>query len=348
MNHPGEIRTLVGIAEPEVRVWTNVGDAHLGFFASRGRDRRRQGGDPRAAPRPTDVLVANADDARVMARAPAFRRTRRDVRHRTARRRARQSRVEHARPRRHARATCARRPATFDVETPLLGAGNLRERPRGDGGRGARSTCRSTTIARARRDAAAGASPRRAAAAARRRHADRRLLQLQSGGAEARRSRPSPPRPAARARSPCSARCWSSATHARALHEECGRAAAAAGLELLIAVGGAPARALADAARGAGMPRSRRRTSRRATRPPTVGAAARPARRSRARQGLARHRHRRRRGAAEGGVRLMLYHLLYPLHDAARGAERDALHHVPHRRREPHGAGDRPVARARG
>ena len=34
MNHPGEIRTLVGIAEPEVRVWTNVGDAHIGFFAS--------------------------------------------------------------------------------------------------------------------------------------------------------------------------------------------------------------------------------------------------------------------------------------------------------------------------
>ena len=34
MNHPGEIRTLVGIAEPEVRVWTNVGDAHLGFFES--------------------------------------------------------------------------------------------------------------------------------------------------------------------------------------------------------------------------------------------------------------------------------------------------------------------------
>ena len=34
MNHPGEIRTLVDIAEPDVRVWTNVGDAHLGFFDS--------------------------------------------------------------------------------------------------------------------------------------------------------------------------------------------------------------------------------------------------------------------------------------------------------------------------
>lgn len=34
MNHAGELRTLVSIAEPDVRVWTNVGDAHLGFFAS--------------------------------------------------------------------------------------------------------------------------------------------------------------------------------------------------------------------------------------------------------------------------------------------------------------------------
>ncbi|PYR02054.1 MAG: UDP-N-acetylmuramoyl-tripeptide--D-alanyl-D-alanine ligase, partial [Acidobacteria bacterium] len=34
MNHPGEITTLVRIAEPDVRVWTNVGEAHVGFFES--------------------------------------------------------------------------------------------------------------------------------------------------------------------------------------------------------------------------------------------------------------------------------------------------------------------------
>ena len=55
---------------------------------------------------------------------------------------------------------------------------------------------------------------------------------------------------------PCSARCSSSARTRRRLHEECGAAAAAADLTLLIAVGGPPAQALADAAVAAGMPAS--------------------------------------------------------------------------------------------
>ena len=42
MNHPGEIRTLVRIAEPDVRVWTNVGDAHIGFFGTRERSAWRR------------------------------------------------------------------------------------------------------------------------------------------------------------------------------------------------------------------------------------------------------------------------------------------------------------------
>jgi UDP-N-acetylmuramoyl-tripeptide--D-alanyl-D-alanine ligase len=43
-------------------------------------------------------------------------------------------------------------------------------------------------------------------------------------------------------------------SHATSLHEECGAAAAAAGLHLLITVGGDPARAMADAAIRSGMP----------------------------------------------------------------------------------------------
>jgi UDP-N-acetylmuramoyl-tripeptide--D-alanyl-D-alanine ligase len=41
--------------------------------------------------------------------------------------------------------------------------------------------------------------------------------------------------------------------HAVALHEDCGRAAASSGLTALFAIGGSPARALAEAAIGAGM-----------------------------------------------------------------------------------------------
>ena len=71
MNHAGEIRTLVGIAEPEVRVWTNVGDAHAGFFASADAIADAKAEILEQA-RPDDLLVANADDARIRARAGRF------------------------------------------------------------------------------------------------------------------------------------------------------------------------------------------------------------------------------------------------------------------------------------
>jgi UDP-N-acetylmuramoyl-tripeptide--D-alanyl-D-alanine ligase len=71
MNHPGEIATLVAVAEPDVRVWTNVGDAHLGFFESAEAIADAKAEILERA-KPDDLLVANADDARVMQRVRAF------------------------------------------------------------------------------------------------------------------------------------------------------------------------------------------------------------------------------------------------------------------------------------
>ena len=71
MNHPGEIRTLVQIAEPDVRVWTNVGDAHLGFFASADAIADAKAEILEQA-RPTDTLIANANDPRITARLGGF------------------------------------------------------------------------------------------------------------------------------------------------------------------------------------------------------------------------------------------------------------------------------------
>lgn len=66
MNHDGEIRTLVGIAEPDVRVWTNVGDAHIGHFGSREAIARAKAEILENAA-PDTVVVANADDPLVSA-----------------------------------------------------------------------------------------------------------------------------------------------------------------------------------------------------------------------------------------------------------------------------------------
>ncbi len=65
MNHAGEIRTLVALAEPDIRVWTNVGDAHIGHFGSAdaiadAKAELLEGAGPGT------IVVANADDARVM------------------------------------------------------------------------------------------------------------------------------------------------------------------------------------------------------------------------------------------------------------------------------------------
>ena len=71
MNHTGEISTLVRIAEPEVRVWTNVGEAHLGSFSSVDDIADAKAEILEGATTST-LLVANADDERIMNRAAAF------------------------------------------------------------------------------------------------------------------------------------------------------------------------------------------------------------------------------------------------------------------------------------
>src|SRR6185436_19348285 len=71
MNHAGEISTLVGVAEPEVRVWTNVGEAHVGFFASVDAIADAKAEILEGAGTST-VLVANADDARIITRTTGF------------------------------------------------------------------------------------------------------------------------------------------------------------------------------------------------------------------------------------------------------------------------------------
>ena len=308
MNHPGEIRTLVGIAEPDVRVWTNVGDAHLGFFESAdaiadAKAEILEGADG------DDVLVANANDARVMSRAEWFLgrvvtfgiETAADVS---------AVDVEH----RGLAGTSAelRTPAgSATLTTPLLGLGNLS------------NVLAATAVAiqfdvpvshivETAATTAAGDASRRAAAAAGRDHAHRRLVQLQPRGVApgarhgggGRRMRPQGRRARrdARARRP--------------------RRFAAPRI---------------GPCRGGGLARSpdrrRRRGRARAGRCGNCGGNA-----GRARSPTSRPATRRRRGcragrpgdlvlvkgsrgigtdlvvdAAEGGVRLMLYHLLPPL-----------------------------------
>ena len=122
MNHAGEIRTLVGIAEPDVRVWTNVGDAHLGFFASADAiaDAKAEILD---AARPGDLLVANTDDARIRARIGAF--SGRTVTFGVSDRADVYASLVDHRGLDGMAATVTTPHGTARLETPLLGSGNL-------------------------------------------------------------------------------------------------------------------------------------------------------------------------------------------------------------------------------
>jgi UDP-N-acetylmuramoyl-tripeptide--D-alanyl-D-alanine ligase len=251
MNHAGEISRLVEIAEPDVRVWTNVGDAHLGFFASADAIADAKAEILERANADT-VLVCNADDQRIMARAGQF-----------------PGRVltfgesDRAAVRAHGVRDRGIRGMSAKVETPaggraietaLLGRGNLMNvlaaaavavefgidldtisqevsRLQPADRRGAvRHLARGVTLI----DDSYNSSP----------SALRRALEVV--GHETGQTRAIA----------VLGEMLELGTHSIALHDACGRAAAAAGLSRLFTVGGASARALADAAVTAGMPSS--------------------------------------------------------------------------------------------
>jgi UDP-N-acetylmuramoyl-tripeptide--D-alanyl-D-alanine ligase len=251
MNHPGEIRTLIGIAEPDVRVWTNVGDAHLGFFASADAIADAKGEILDQA-RPGDLLIANADDERIAARI-------RDFAGRTvtfglsAAAQVRGSDVEHLGLDGMA-ATVTTPRGEMRMRTPLLGTGNLLNLL------AAAAVAIELGVplpAIADRAASMAPAPHRG-----------ELLRLPGGITLIDDSYNSSPAALKRSLETVHAATGSArkiavlgemlelGAHAERLHQECGRAAADAGLSLLIAVGGDGAQWLADSARRAGMAES--------------------------------------------------------------------------------------------
>jgi UDP-N-acetylmuramoyl-tripeptide--D-alanyl-D-alanine ligase len=248
MNHEGEIRTLVAIADPDVRVWTNVGDAHLGFFASPDAIADAKAEILERA-ETDDVLVCNADDARVMARATRFV-GRRVTFGESVGASVRATDIEN-RGIDGMRARVATPVGERVIETPLLGRGNLA------------NVLAATAVA-----IDFGISLETIAArAAVLRPSDRRgaVHRLRGGVTLIDDSYNSSPAALNRALDVIAKEGRASrkvavlgemlelGAHATELHRESGRVAAAAGLNALFAVGGVPARELADAAIAAGM-----------------------------------------------------------------------------------------------
>ena len=248
MNHAGEISTLVAIARPETRVWTNVGDAHIGFFASPDAIADAKAEILERAAQ-DDVLVCNADDPRVMARVGAF--AGRTLTFGTSDRATVRARDIENLGIDGMRARVVTPAGERQIRTPLLGRGNLANV--------LAATASALDFGVPFDDIVAAAAGLKAAD---RRGAVRRLrggivliddsynsspaalaVALDVVGSETRVSR----------KVAVLGEMLELGEHSLALHRESGRVAAAAGLRLLFAIGGKPARALADAAIEAGM-----------------------------------------------------------------------------------------------
>ena len=249
MNHAGEISTLVAIADPDVRVWTNVGDAHIGFFDSPDAIADAKAEILERA-ESHDVLVCNADDARVMSHATAFAGrvvTFGEAAGATVRATGIDDRGVDG-----MRALVTTPAGERVVETPLLGRGNLANVLAATAVALEFGIPLDTIVARA---AALRASDRRGA-----------VNRLRGGVTLVDDSYNSSPAALGRALDVIQKESRAArkvavlgemlelGDHSTELHRLAGQAAAAAGLNALFAVGGSGARELGDAAVAAGMP----------------------------------------------------------------------------------------------
>ncbi|MEQ1898264.1 MAG: UDP-N-acetylmuramoyl-tripeptide--D-alanyl-D-alanine ligase [Vicinamibacterales bacterium] len=251
MNHAGEISRLVAIAEPDARVWTNVGDAHLGFFASLDAIADAKAEILEGADAGT-CLVCNADDLRVMTRAAGF--SGRTVTFGLAPSATVRAVDIDDRGVSGTRARVLTPAGEAAIETSLIGRGNLMNVL------AAIATALEFGVPLARvPDVVAGIVP-----------ADHRgVVHRLPGGVtvidDSYNASPSAVRLAletvageahARRRIAVLGEMLELGDQARAMHEACGRAAAAARLDRLVTVGGVPALAMASAAVAAGLPAS--------------------------------------------------------------------------------------------
>ena len=246
MNHAGEISTLVRVADPDLRVWTNVGEAHLGFFASVDAIADAKAEVMEGATAST-VLVANADDERIEARAARF--IGRVVRFGVERPAdVRASNLRDGGTEGMA-ATVATPHGQFELTTPLIGRGNLQ------------NVLAATAVA-IEFDVPIEAIAERAKTLAPAAHRGE-VVRLPNGVTvidDSYNANPTATKRALEVLAQSSDRkvavlgeMLELGDRSVALHEEVGRAAARSGVDELVTVGGAPAAAMADAAIAAGL-----------------------------------------------------------------------------------------------
>jgi UDP-N-acetylmuramoyl-tripeptide--D-alanyl-D-alanine ligase len=249
MNHAGELRLLVGIAEPRIRVWSNVGDAHLGYFAS-----REMLADAKAEilenASPADVIVVNADDPLVMARAPRF--AGRTITFGLSSSAAVRAEAIEDRGLAGMRFQIRTAQDSVSVAIPLVGRGNLMNILAAAAVALEFGVPLSEIASRASRLMPA---PHRGAVIRLRRGVTLFDDSYNSSPAALERALDAMTHERGAARKAAVlGEMLELGDHAVGLHEHCGRRAAASGLDRLIAVGGVAAEALANAAVAAGMP----------------------------------------------------------------------------------------------